>query len=119
VENLIYTVTFLFFCLGVVVVFMAIHARKRAVRQQAKILWVFDQANRALTLIQSENSNEVLVGLQMLSAYDIPSIRIKAFPRLMQLSHDSNSQVARLARRIIEVSQSSKFPEQNVLTKVS
>jgi hypothetical protein len=98
---------------------MAFRARKRALLQQGKIHWVFNQANRALTLIESENPSEMLVGLQMLSAYDIPAIRIKAFPRLMQLSQHSNTQVARLAEHIIESSQSSKIPEHKVLMKVS
>ena len=110
-EKTIYAVTLAFSCLGVVIVYWAIRARKRALAEQRKINWVLAQASRALNMIKSEDPKEILVGLQMLSVYDIPSIRVKAFPRLMELTKGGNKQVAELAELIIELAQSKNLSE--------
>jgi hypothetical protein len=115
--KVIYVVTFLFFCLGIVIMYMAFLARKRAVAEQAKIHRVFDDAKRALNLIASESPDEILVGLQILSVYDIASVRIKAFPRLMQLTGHDNKQIAQLAEHVIKLSQVAEIPWQTSLTK--
>lgn len=101
-ENIIYVVTFIFFCIGVVALYLAIRARKRAIREQEKIQWVFEEANRALTLIESGNPSEIIVGLQMLSVFDIPSIHVQASTRLVDLSQNDNKQIAQLAKHIIQ-----------------
>lgn len=105
-DKAIYAVTLVVVCLGVAAVYFAFRMRRRAVSDQARIVRVFEAANRSLELIEDENPNEILVGLQMLSVYDIPSIHIKALPRLIRLTQHDNRQVAELARRVIEISQS-------------
>jgi hypothetical protein len=104
-EKVIYGVTIVLFCLGVVVVYWAIRAHRRALAEQRKIRWVFDQANRALDMIKNDKPSTILAGLQLLSAYDIPPVRMKAFPRLMELTQHSDKQVAELAEHVIELSQ--------------
>lgn len=96
----------LFFCLGIVVLYMSFRAKKRAVAEHAKIHRLFDAAKRALILIESDDDKEILVGLQLLSVYDIGSIRIKALPRLIKLRDNKNKQIAELAKHIIHLSQS-------------
>jgi hypothetical protein len=108
-ERTIYAVTLAFSCLGVVIIYWAIRARKRALAEQEKIHWVLDQANRALDMIKDEDPSNILVGLQMLSAYDIPSIRVKAIPRLIELTQYTNKQVAQLAKHVIGLSERRAF----------
>jgi hypothetical protein len=114
--TVIYLVTFLIFCLGVALVYLSFRARKRAVAEHEKIQSVFDQAERALALIQSEDPDDIIVGLGLLSAYDIAAIRIKAFPRLMQLTNHQNKQVTELAERIIKLCESAEILREDVLT---
>lgn len=116
-DNLIYILTFLFFCLGVVIFWMAWRARKRAMSKQKAIHWVFDQANRALMLIESEKPEEILIGLEMLWAYDIPAIRLKAFTRLMELTQHDNHQVAQLSKHVIRLAQSASSSEKTQKTE--
>jgi hypothetical protein len=106
-----YVGALLFFCLGIVGLYISLMARKRAVAEQAKIHRLFDAAKRALILIESEDDDKILVGLQLLSVYDIGSIRMKAFPRLMQLSNYQNKQIAELAKHVIRLSQSASENE--------
>ena len=105
--------TLAFLCFSVLILYLAFRARKQVILQQARIDWVFHQSRRALQLIASKDPNEVLTGLQILSVFDIPSIRIKAFPQLMELRQSSNSQVAQLAKHVIELSQTSDGAETN------
>jgi hypothetical protein len=104
--NLTYLGAILFFGFGILVLYLSFLARKRAVAERAKINRLFESAKRALLLIESEKPDEILVGLQLLSVYDIASIRIKAIPRLIQLTDHDNKQIAELAKHIIELSQS-------------
>lgn len=108
---IVYVVTLLFICLAIFILYMTWVTRKRAVAEQMKIRKVFDDAKRALELIESDDPNKILAGLQTLSIYDIPSIRMRAFPRLMQLRRHVNTQVGELAEHIIELSQSGELPE--------
>jgi hypothetical protein len=101
----IYITTFALLLLGVFVFIMAIIARRRAVAEHEKIRRVFKEALRAVNLIESNDPREILIGLQILSAYDIPTVRLKAFPRLMLLASHGNKQVRDLAKYIIELSQ--------------
>jgi hypothetical protein len=109
-ETIIFALTLALFCFGIFIVYWAIRARKRAMAEQEKIHRVLEEANRALKMINSNDSGEIIIGLHMLSVYDIPSIRMKAFPRLMELIQATDKQVAELAKYVIELSQSQALP---------
>lgn len=104
----VYVLTFFLFCFAVFALYLAFRARAKVISQQAKIQWVHFQAERALSLINSEEPADILIGLQMLSVFDIASVRLRAFPRLIELKRNGNKHVAELAEYAIRVSQSSE-----------
>jgi hypothetical protein len=69
-------------------------------RQQAA--WVQSQLDRALALVESGNDDEILLGLQILSALDFSRTRLKALPRLFDLIQSGTPRVSRQARSVVK-----------------
>jgi hypothetical protein len=69
------------------------------------------QLRRALRQVISEEEEEILAGLQTLSVLNDP-LRLKALPRLVELTNSENRRIAKQARATIErISYSANLPK--------
>ena len=87
--------------LAVYFVLGTLHLRRQARSKNQDIQWALVQLNRALNQVESHDEDEILLGLQTISALHHP-IRLRSLPRLAELSHSQNFRVARQARDTID-----------------
>ncbi|HEY8410820.1 MAG TPA: hypothetical protein VIK76_05440 [Pyrinomonadaceae bacterium] len=79
----------------------AYHLRKKAKEHLADIQWNIGQLERALVLVRSENRDEILAGLHIMSAINHPS-RLHSLSRLAQLARHPDPQIREAALRLID-----------------
>jgi len=100
--TLIYSVTIVVSCLGVVFAWMIFHERQKVKEVQENIHCIYKELERAVRLLDSPDDSQIIVGLQILSTINDPEIRLKALPRVADLVADSkNPQVVDQARMVI------------------
>ncbi|MFL6274461.1 MAG: hypothetical protein ACJ74G_04555 [Blastocatellia bacterium] len=76
----------------------AYRLRRVARLQYEQILWIQDQAQRALTQMQSKDPDTVVTGLQNLRALTDPNVALEALETLEKLIQSSNHDIAEQAR---------------------
>jgi hypothetical protein len=70
---------------------------RKALENHEKIEWVLEQLRRALKQIESDDEDEILAGLQVLTALKHTGIRFKALPRLSELAQSRNPNISQYA----------------------
>lgn len=99
---LIYTLTILVSCLGVVFAWMIFRETRKVREAQEDILCIHAEMERAVELLDSHDDSQIIVGLQILSTMNEPEIRLKALPRIADLvTHSKNPQVVDQAQMVI------------------
>jgi hypothetical protein len=99
---LIYTLTILVSCLGIVFAWMIFRETRKVKEAQEDILCIQAQLERAVKLLDSPDDSQIIVGLQILSTMNDPEIRLSALPRIADLvAHSNNPQVVDQAQMVI------------------
>jgi hypothetical protein len=101
-EIFIYSATVLVLCLGAFLIYMIFRERRKVREKRDEITSIHRELKRAVELLDSPNENEVIVGLQILSTLNDPESRLKALPRVTELTHSGNPHVVEQARLTIE-----------------
>lgn len=83
--------------IGIYYVLNTFRAYKEAIANQRKIQWAVVQMERAIDQINTTNDDVIIAGLQTLSMLNVPNLRLRALPRLKELTHNSNENIARHA----------------------
>ncbi|HWT00831.1 MAG TPA: hypothetical protein VN256_11345 [Pyrinomonadaceae bacterium] len=100
--NLMYVATALIICLGIFLIYLIFRERRKVREQQQEIASIYEELARAVELLDSPTESEVIVGLQILSTMNAPAIRLKALPKVTELTHDNNPRIAEQAQLAIE-----------------
>ena len=74
--------------------------RKKAKTRLKDFEWSMIQVERALTLIHTNDKDEIIAGIHILSAINHPS-RLKALPRLMELTRHEDRGVVEAVNVLI------------------
>ncbi|HEV7746467.1 MAG TPA: hypothetical protein VGO56_15835 [Pyrinomonadaceae bacterium] len=99
---LIYTLTILVLCLGLVFAWMIVRETRKVRESQEDILSIHTELERAVKLLDSPNDSQIIVGLQILSTMNEPEIRLKALPKIADLvAHSKNPKVVDQAQLVI------------------
>lgn len=70
---------------------------RSAIGKTEKLQWVEDELERALRQLQSGDEEKILVALQMLTALNEPTARLRALPYIAELIQNPSRRVARQA----------------------
>jgi biopolymer transport protein ExbB/TolQ len=70
---------------------------RSAIGKTEKLQWVEGELDRALRQLQSGDEEEILVALQMLTALNEPTARLRALPYIGELRQNTSPRVARQA----------------------
>ena len=101
-EQFVYAATVFILCLGAVLTYMIFRERRKVREKQQEITSIHQELKRAVQLLDSPNENQIIVGLQILSTMNDPDIRLKALPKVTELTHSDNPHVVEQARLTIE-----------------
>lgn len=101
-REVIYIVTALIFFLGIFLIYMIVREKRKVREKQQELDSIYHELLRAVDLLYSLKENEVIVGLQILSTMNAPEIRLKALPKVTELTRDENPRIAEQAQLTIE-----------------
>ena len=100
-EAVVYASTIVVIALIILLVTLSFRTYRAAQADREKIEWALNELNRAVSQINSDDENEVMAGLQTLSSFKEPGIQIRAFPRLTELTHSNEPQLAAQSKAAI------------------
>lgn len=83
--------------IGIYYVLNTYRAYREAIANQRKIQWAVVQMERAIDQINTSNDDVIMAGLQTLSILNVPNLRLRALPRLKELTNNSNENIAKHA----------------------
>lgn len=83
--------------IGIYYVLNTFRAYREAIDNQKKIQWAVEQMERAIDQINTSNDAAIIAGLQTLSMLNVPNLRVRALPRLKELTHNANENIAKHA----------------------
>lgn len=84
--------------MGIYYLLNTFHAYREAMAKQKKLQWAVEQMERAIDQINSHDQDVIIAGLQTLSMLNVPDLRLRALPRLKELTQNSNELIARHAQ---------------------
>ncbi|MDT7777866.1 MAG: hypothetical protein QOC99_378 [Acidobacteriota bacterium] len=101
-KTIIYVLSVIVMILTVGVSYAAYRIHRETQSKREDIKWIIQQLQNALTQINSNNEDEILTGLQVLSVMNEPDIRLTALPRLFALTKSSNKTISYQAEVTID-----------------
>lgn len=81
----------------------AVRAGRAAQKKQQQLTWIYEEARRALNMVNSDNEDRVVTGLQMLCALNEPESRLAALHRIAELTKSDNPTVAETAETTLDL----------------
>src|SRR6185369_16316890 len=84
--------------IGIYYLLNTFRAYREAMSKQKKLQWAVEQMERAIDQINSHDQDVIIAGLQTLSMLNVPDLRLRALPKLKELTQDSNELIARHAQ---------------------
>lgn len=84
--------------IGIYYLLNTFRAYREAMAKQKKLQWAVEQMERAIDQINSHDQDIIIAGLQTLSMLNVPDLRLRALPRLKELTQNSNELIARHAQ---------------------
>lgn len=100
-NTVLYVALGLFVALFIFYAYETYRLRKKAKSRLEEIEWSLSQLERALSLIQTNDKDPIFTGLHILSVINHPS-RLRALPRLMELTGHEDQRIADSAKTVIE-----------------
>jgi hypothetical protein len=86
---------------AVIVVIKALRLRRKALTQLEQLQWIEGQYSKALRCLRSNERQQMLTGLQLISAFNDSDACIRVLPEISKLVDHSDPVVARLARNVL------------------
>jgi hypothetical protein len=100
--RLLFTITSIALVVSSVWIFIAaLRVRQDAMQRNRRIDWAEAQARRATLLVQSSSKDDVVAGLQILRALNVPSAVAIVLKDLKRLVKSSDERVAEQARSVM------------------
>lgn len=101
VERFLYVFSFILIFIFVGLLLAALRTFFATKRDRDKIEWVYNQLKRAFTLIEKDDDDSIMAGLQIIISLSDPNVKFEALRRLNDLTHRPNPRIRSYAREAI------------------
>lgn len=104
---------------AVYLVVKALRLRRQVMADMRQIQWIEEQYSKALLCLRSGEGPEILMGLQIIGAFNDPRARLNVLPEVRRLIDNPDSRVARHAGSVLDKILSDLADEAGHLPKAS